>query len=100
FPRAFCPNPLCVPSRAEILTGCSGFRNGVLPDYSNRLNPQVPRWPAVMRAAGYHTWHVGKWHVDGRPSSQGYVESQALFAGGKGEPPRQVDHRGKEVTGY
>src|SRR4051812_48933759 len=39
FTRAVSPNPLCVPSRAEILSGCSGFRNGVLPPYRNRLDP-------------------------------------------------------------
>lgn len=100
FTRAVCANPLCVPSRAEILTGCSGFRNGVLPDFSNRLDPKLPLWPEVLRDAGYHTWYVGKWHTAGRPSTRGYEESLGLFAGGKTSPPRQVDHRGREVTGY
>ncbi len=100
LPRAFCPNPVCVPSRAEMLTGCSGFRNGVLPGYSTRLDPKLPLWPAVMRDAGYHTWHVGKWHIEGRPSGRGYEESQGLFGGTKEQVPRQVDHRGRDVTGY
>ena len=30
FTRAVCTNPICVASRAEILTGCSGFVNGIL----------------------------------------------------------------------
>lgn len=100
FSRAFCANPVCVTSRAEILTGCSGFRNGVLPPYSSQLDPKMPLWPAVMRAAGYHTWHVGKWHVEGRPGNRGYEESLGLFSGSGREVPRQVDHRGREVTGY
>src|SRR5262245_18778186 len=41
FTRAVSPNPVCVPSRAEILTGCSGFRNGVLPGYSDKLDPKL-----------------------------------------------------------
>ena len=100
FTRAVSPNPLCVPSRAEILTGCGGFRNGVLPGYSDKLDPKLALWPETLRAAGYHTWYVGKWHTSGRPSTRGYTESLGLFASGKGAPPRQLDHKGREVTGY
>src|SRR5262249_53989639 len=72
FTRALCPSPLCVPSRAEILTGCTGFKNGVLPDFSMRLNRDLMLWPQVLRGGGYHTWYVGKWHTEGRPSGSGY----------------------------
>ncbi|MHC4177769.1 MAG: sulfatase-like hydrolase/transferase, partial [Planctomycetota bacterium] len=65
MPRAVCANPICTPSRAEILTGCSGFRNRVL-DFGRRINKELATWPGTMRAAGYHTWYVGKWHNDGR----------------------------------
>lgn len=100
FTRAVCPNPLCVPSRVEILTGCSGFRNGVLPGYRNRLDPRLTLWPEAMRQAGYLTWHIGKWHVAGRPSARGYTESQGLFSSGAPNPPAQVDFLGRPVTGY
>jgi hypothetical protein len=30
FTQATCANPICTPSRAEILTGCTGFRCGVM----------------------------------------------------------------------
>ncbi|HSG72498.1 MAG TPA: sulfatase-like hydrolase/transferase, partial [Planctomycetaceae bacterium] len=29
FSRAVCSNPICTPSRAEILSGCDSFTNGV-----------------------------------------------------------------------
>ena len=101
FTRAISPNPLCVPSRAEILTGCSGFRNGVLPGISNQLDATLPLWPQTLRRAGYRTVYVGKWHTAGRPSQRGYDESVGLYAGGGGRWAKaQVDHHGRPVTGY
>ena len=100
FTRAVSPYPLCVPSRAEILTGCSGFRNGVLPPFGNRLDPELTTWPEALRGAGYQTWYVGKWHTSGKPTDHGYDKSLGLFASGGSAPPNQVDAKGREVTGY
>jgi arylsulfatase A-like enzyme/enamine deaminase RidA (YjgF/YER057c/UK114 family) len=100
FTRAVSPNPLCVPSRAEILTGCTGFRNGVLPGFSSQLDSKLVLWPEAMRRGGYHTWYTGKWHTSGRPTTRGYDESRGLFAaGGPAGPPRR-DALGREITGY
>ena len=99
FTRATCAYPLCFPSRSEILTGCTGFRNGVF--LSNRdANLELPTWPGVMRDSGYETWWVGKWHLAGRPSTRGYSESLGLFASGRRPLEPQFDSRGREVTGY
>ncbi|MFN7397479.1 MAG: sulfatase-like hydrolase/transferase [Sandaracinobacter sp.] len=42
--------------------------------------------PEVLKARGYHSLHIGKWHlgeVDGlRPENQGFDESLAILAGG------------------
>jgi arylsulfatase A-like enzyme len=98
--RAVCPNPICTPSRAEILTSCSGFRNGVL-DFGRQIDPALPTFAQTMRSAGYRTWYVGKWHNDGRPHQRGYDGSRGLFMGGGGKlwTPRK-DSNGREVTGY
>jgi arylsulfatase A-like enzyme len=98
FSRATCAHPLCYPSRAELLTGCTGFRNGT---YSQlRLNADVPLWPQVMRDAGYRTAYVGKWHTAGRPAKVGYTECDGLYASGsKGSAP-YLDFRGRPATGY
>jgi len=100
FTRAIAPNPICVPSRAEIMTGCDGFRNGV-GVRSAKMNPELVRWADCMRAAGYHAWYVGKWMNDGRPITRGYEESDGLFAsGGAKWWIDQVDYHGRPVTGY
>jgi arylsulfatase A-like enzyme len=100
FTRAVCANPICTPSRAEILTGCSGFRNGVL-DFGGKIDPQLVAWATAMQRGGYRTCYVGKWHNNGRPSGYGYDDCRGLFAGGGGRwwTPRH-DHHGRDVTGY
>ncbi|HID23384.1 MAG TPA: DUF4976 domain-containing protein [Planctomycetaceae bacterium] len=101
FTRAVSPNPICTPARAEIMTGCCGFRNGVT-GFGGRIRADVALWASTFRQAGYHTWYVGKWHNDGRPSRRGYEESDGLFSGGGAQWPmtHPVDWRGRPVTGY
>ncbi len=101
FLRAVSPNPICTPARAEILTGCCGFRSGVT-DFGRRIRSDVAEWPEVFRRAGYHTWYVGKWHTNGRPSQHGYEEVDGLFSGGGGKWPLTfpTDWKGRPVTGY
>ena len=99
FTQATCANPLCVPSRAEILTGQSGFRNGV---HMPPLKPNLEHttWPQAMQQIGYNTFWVGKWMIAGRPSTRGYQESLGLFASGGKQTKPQFDYAGREVTGY
>jgi arylsulfatase A-like enzyme len=118
FTRATCAHPLCHPSRAELITGCTGFRNGTWSEL--KLNPAVPLWPQTMKAAGYRTCYVGKWHTAGRPSSVGYDECDGLYGSGPVLRPGlqagqrrvdaaaklgatdmpYVDFRGRPATGY
>jgi arylsulfatase A-like enzyme len=98
FTRATCAHPLCYPSRAELRTGCTGFRNGTYSEL--KLNPGVPLWPAAMKAAGYRTCYVGKWHAAGRPSKVGYEECDGLYGSGRPVAENYVDFRGRPATGY
>ena len=100
FTRAVCANPICTPSRAEILSGCSGFRNGVI-DFGKQIDPELKLWPQAMTEAGYHSWYVGKWHNDGKPTERGYEQTLGLFTGGGSKWwEDQVDWKGTPVTGY
>ena len=103
FENFICSNPLCVPSRAEILTGCSGFRNGVLGMRGEKMNPNLILWPAAMASGGYSAWYSGKWMNDGKPITRGYKETRALFTGGGGTLKKGEEVRGRKgraITGY
>ncbi|MCA9155063.1 MAG: sulfatase-like hydrolase/transferase, partial [Planctomycetales bacterium] len=100
FTRAVCANPICTPSRAELLTGCSGFRNGTL-DFGRPIHSELTTWAAAMKKAGYRTTYVGKWHNDGVPTLRGYERTNGLYMGGGGKwQPEAVDWKGMPVTGY
>ncbi|MBK9170321.1 MAG: sulfatase-like hydrolase/transferase [Bryobacterales bacterium] len=99
FTRATCANPLCVPSRAELISGATGFRNGV-PD-GGRLKEGLALWPEVFRRHGYDTAYCGKWHHDGRPRDKGFTAAPGLYVGGGGRFAKPAtDWNGREVTGY
>jgi arylsulfatase A-like enzyme len=59
---------VCCPARASILTGQRPLTHGVfMNDVS--LNPDAVTIAKVLRAAGYDTGAIGKWHVDGHGRS-------------------------------
>ncbi|MCX6326837.1 MAG: sulfatase-like hydrolase/transferase [Bacteroidia bacterium] len=56
FTRSYCTYPVCVASRASIMTG-------MMPSKSNENLTAYPGIGDVMKKSGYETAYYGKWHV-------------------------------------
>jgi arylsulfatase A-like enzyme len=66
FDRCFATNSICSPSRATILTGKYSHLNGVRAfDKFDGSQPTVAKY---LRAAGYYTGIIGKWHLVSDPT--------------------------------
>jgi len=70
FTQCYAACSVCSPSRSAILTGRTPYRNGVfrwIPEGSDvHLRTSEQTAPQLLRAAGYQTAHIGKWHLNGR----------------------------------
>jgi len=71
FENAFCTNSICTPSRASIMTGQYSHVNGIL-DLDGTLAPEKHYLAIEMKALGYETAMVGKWHLKSEPASFDY----------------------------
>jgi choline-sulfatase len=93
FENAYCPSPLCAPSRAAFLTG---RRVHEVRMYSNCTvfndrfnNPAYPErdfqtWGGALAAAGVHTAYIGK--VDAHASSDRLGFSEMIMPGDRAAP--------------
>ncbi|MGJ8673509.1 sulfatase family protein [Rubritalea sp.] len=67
FTEFYSPAGVCSPSRSAILTGRTPYRNGVWRHLSGNhdahLRASEITYPKLLKAAGYDTCHVGKWHL-------------------------------------
>ena len=99
-------SPVCSPSRVATMTGRFPSRFGInnvfnsqtlgpkksstMPDW---LAPKAPMLPRLLKSAGYHTAHFGKWHMGAGPqiapeapamSAYGIDESKVYHGPGPG----------------
>lgn len=84
-------SPTCAPTRASLMTGRHEFKNGVTHTIleRERLNLQATTLAQVLKAAGYRTGILGKWHLGDeapyQPGSRGFDETFIHGAGGIGQ---------------
>ncbi|MEN8783576.1 MAG: arylsulfatase [Akkermansiaceae bacterium] len=74
----------CWPTRASILTGYypQQIRRDTLKQKSGGMRGNRPKWaplaPALLKPAGYRSYHIGKWHLDSKPIATGFDRSYYL----------------------
>lgn len=64
FDSAYCPSPLCAPSRMSMVTGQLPTKIGSY-DNACSIEPSTPTYAHYLRAAGYETTLAGKMHFIG-----------------------------------
>ena len=76
FTRSYCCNSICGPSRAAILTGKHSHVNGFLDNDQSTFDGAQATFPKLLRASGYQTALIGKWHLVSAP--QGFDHWEIL----------------------
>ena len=118
FDNAYCPSPLCVPSRMSFMTSRTPSANRVWTN-GHILSSAIPTWAHAVGAAGYETALIGRMHFVGSDHRHGFEkrpigESVAIhpgadrpgaplldrIAGTSGQSRRAVECAGRGSTTY
>ena len=85
FTSFYVPSPICAPSRAGLLTGRFPPRVGIPWNPPTRLHDGEVVLAKVLKAGGYATGMVGKWHLgwerDDMPTHHGFDFYYGIPAG-------------------
>jgi arylsulfatase A-like enzyme len=101
FRNAFVVNALCSPSRAVFLTGRYNHFNGIANNHTPFPTNNVTH-ASLLRAAGYATAYIGKWHM-GRQSGPrpGFTYSASYIAHGRYQDcPFEINGAKTNTTGW
>lgn len=64
FDSAYCPSPLCAPSRMSMITGILPMEIGAY-DNASQISSEIPTYAHYLRLKGYETVLAGKMHFIG-----------------------------------
>ena len=79
FKRAYADCPVCVPTRAALMTGKTCFHHGMgANDRTYQYFDEENTLPTVLRNAGYQTAAIGKAHFDPQYKTHGFENFQPL----------------------
>jgi arylsulfatase A-like enzyme len=87
FDKAYSSYPRCTPSRYGMMTGTYPVNE----DHGHLAGiPQDQNFVRLLKAAGYRSYFVGKWHLgDGENSPTGFGFDQSFAAGEAGATAQQ-----------
>jgi arylsulfatase A-like enzyme len=72
FRNTFANSPVCCPARAVLFTGQYAHKNGMVAN-DLRLRESSVTLAKLLKAEGYQTGLIGKWHLDGGPREPGFT---------------------------
>ncbi|MCS1411846.1 MAG: Arylsulfatase [Verrucomicrobia subdivision 3 bacterium] len=110
FTYFYLSNPVCTPSRSSLMTGCYAQRVGMHEDYTEHwvliprsrrgLHPEEITMAEALKARGYATACIGKWHLGDQPQHlprgtgliaiMGFLTPTMCRACGRGDLPLPV----------
>lgn len=98
FDAMYVPSPVCAPSRAALLTGRYGVRNGVKWNDSSTLRPGEITIAKLLKSQGYQTAAVGKWHLGATAPDLPLRHGFDSFYGMMSSPPATQFVLGEQIT--